>query len=116
MIEKGTTRLVFIFKYFVIKIPNFTYSHLHFLNGCYANWSERNFCKIFKNMPEFYNKVAPSIFCSWFGIIQIQKYCKPLNREITEAELMFLENVRGGESKRENFGIYNNNIVCLDYP
>lgn len=115
--KKGTTRIVFIlFEKWVIKIPNFTYSHLHFLNGCYANYSERDYCKKFKNLPEFYCKVAPSLFCSWFGLIQIQMYCKPLIYAISDYDLERLSDVRGRETKTQNFGLYKNKIVCLDYP
>lgn len=63
-IKKGVTRIVLLIGNIAIKIPNFTYCHLHFLNGCYGNWSERNYTKIFKNLPEFYNKVSPTLFCS----------------------------------------------------
>lgn len=114
--NKGVTRIVFKIGKYVIKFPNHSYNHLNFLNGCYSNWSERNYCKQFKNMSEFYNKVSPSIFCFPFGLFQIQKYCKPLNRQITDEELLFFENVRGGETKPENFGTYQGRIVCLDYP
>ena len=113
--KKGTTRLVFKFYKYVIKIPNFTYSHLNFLNGCYCNWSERNYYKTFQSLPEFKNKVAPSLFCSYFGLFQIQLYCEPLERELTDLELIYFENVRNGETKHLNFGYYNGILVCLDY-
>jgi hypothetical protein len=114
--KKGTTRLVFIiFNKYVIKIPNFTYSHLNFLNGCYCNWSERNFYRSFKELPEFSSKVAPSLYCFPFGLFQIQYYCEPLNRELTDEELEYFEHVRNGETKHLNFGIYNGIVVCFDY-
>ena len=112
----GTTRIVFILHNNVIKIPNFLYSHNNFLMGCYANWSERNYCKMFKGMSEYIDKVAPSVYCSIFGLIQIQRKCIHLTRELTDDELEYFKNVRGGETKSFNFGIYNNKIVCLDYP
>jgi len=71
---------------------------------------------MFKNMPEFLNKVAPSLFCSLFGLIQIQKYCEPLDRDATSEELEYLKDVRGGETKPINFGLYKKRVVCLDYP
>ena len=114
-IIKGTTRIVFIFKNFVIKIPNGTYSHLNFLNGCYANWSEWQFCKNFED-HELYQRVAPSLFCIYFGLLQIQQKCDLLNRELTDEELDYFREVRGGESKPNNFGFYKGRIVCLDYP
>lgn len=72
IIKKGVTRIVFILNKIVVKIPNFTYSHLNFLNGCCSNWSERNYCKMFKNMKQL-DLVAPSLFCLPFGLLQIQK-------------------------------------------
>jgi len=114
--NEGITRLVFKVGNHVIKIPNFKHSHLHFLNGCYANWSERNYCKMFKDIPEFLHKVAPSLWCSWFGLVQIQAYCKPLDREITREELVYFKDVRKGERKSTNFGYYNGKVVCFDYP
>lgn len=114
--KKGVTRLVFRVGNYVVKIPNFTYNHLNFLNGCYSNWSERSYYKMFKNNLEYLNKVAPSRFCTWFGLIQIQDYCRPLERNLSSLELDYFKDVRGGESKPENFGIYKNKIVCLDYP
>ena len=111
----GTNRIVFTFRNYAIKIPNFLYSHKNFLCGCYANWCERDYCKMFKNMPEYLDKVAPSILCLYFGLLQVQKKCKPLNRELTDEELEYFKHVRGGECKGLNFGIYNDKVVCLDY-
>lgn len=112
--RKGITRLVFIFKHFVIKIPNFTCQHNHFLLGCYANWSERRFCKIMKK-TKFYNLVAPSLFCSWFGLFQVQRRCIELDRHLTDEEIEKFRGVCQGDLKPENFGYYQNRIVCLDY-
>ena len=119
--KKGITRLVFIFKYFVIKIPKFTYSHKHFLQGCYANWSERNFTKIFKDIDwdgetNLYNLISPSYFCSYFGLFQIQARCKPLLRDLTEMEKELYKPLCEKDNKKENFGWYKGRLVCLDYP
>lgn len=116
--RKGVTRIVFIFSFFVIKIPNFTNYHLHFLQGCYSNWSERNYCKMFKNVEDnkFYDLVAPSYFCSWFGLLQIQAKCEPKLENLTDNEIEFYKNVHNGDFKKENFGYYNGKLVCLDYP
>ncbi len=113
--NNGITRTVFIFNRFVIKIPKLNYKHIHFLQGCYANWSERNYCKMFKKFPRFYEKVAPSYFCSWFGLIQIQAKCEPLKRNLTYKEKKKFKSLCGNDNKKENFGWYKNRIVCLDY-
>ncbi len=115
---KGTTRIVFLTKKYAIKIPNFKYCHQYFLQGCYANWSERNYYKIHSkanyenNMSEW---VVPSYWCSWFGLIQIQAKCKPMLRDLTKKEKDFYHPLCGTDNKKENFGWYKERLVCLDY-
>ncbi len=113
--RKGVTRIVFVFSKFVIKIPNFIYQHNHFLQGCYANWSERQYCKSFRNLPEFYDLVIPSHFCSWFGLIQIQARAIELDRHLTDEEWDKFKEVASNDMKKENFGYYKGRVVCLDY-
>ncbi len=113
----GVTRIVFIFDSFVIKIPNYHYSHSHFLQGCCANWSERNICKMFKPMRDsFFDLLAPSLFCTWFGLLQIQKRTLPLERDLTDEEKEQFKDFCGTDNKKENFGYYQGRIVCHDYP
>lgn len=112
---KGTTRIVFVFKNFVIKIPNFTHCHQHFLQGCYANWSERQFCKSFKGVENIIWRVAPSYWCSWFGLFQIQAKCEPKLEHLTKEEVEEFKDLHGGDYKKENFGWYKGRLVCLDY-
>jgi hypothetical protein len=91
----------------------------HFLQGCYANWSQRDYykrhikAKYENNMVEY---VAPSYFCCWFGLFQIQVRVKNLERHLTEEEKKFYEPLHNGDFKKENFGYYKNKLVCLDYP
>lgn len=117
-INWGITRIVFLIGKYAIKIPNLKNGHLHFLYGCFANYSERNYCKLMKNVEnnKYYNLVAPSLFCSWFGLIQIQIRCIVNENELTDEELLYFENVRDGETKPNNFGFLNGRLVCLDYP
>lgn len=110
----GVTRIVFVFDKFVIKIPNFRYCHQHFLQGCYANWSERSYCKTTKGNKS-YNLVCPTYFCSWFGLIQIQAKCIELDRKLTRAERKLYVDSCFGDIKKENFGYYKNRLVILDY-
>lgn len=114
-INKGTTRIVFVFKTFVIKIPNFLYSHQHFLQGCYANWSERRFTKSFKCLPEYYNKICPTLFCTWFGLISIQPKAKMLPRPLTETEKKIFELYNFEDIKTVNIGYYKDKLVLVDY-
>jgi len=116
--RKGVTRIVFVFKTFVVKVPNFLVHHQHFLNGCYANWSERQLYKQFKtiNDCEIKNLIIPSYFCSWFGLFQIQARAEELQRDLTKLEVEKFKDVCSNDIKKENFGIYKNTLVCLDYP
>ena len=115
--RKGTNRLVFLIGNHAIKIPIITNGHLLFLHGCYANYKERAYCKMMKGVEnnKFYNLVAPSVFCSLFGLFQIQKRCDDVLFGITDEELARFDAVRGGESKKQNFGYYEGRLVCLDY-
>ncbi len=118
-LKNGCTRIVFIFNNFVLKIPNYRYSHYHFLQGCQSNYSERNYCKSFKNANyegNMYDFVAPSFYCSLFGLILIQAKCLPIEKELTDDEKEFYKPLCGTDSKKENFGIYKGKLVCLDYP
>lgn len=118
VIKYGITRIVIVFNTFVIKIPNYKYNHHHFLQGCYANWSERKFCKDFKNAKykgNLYKYVAPSFYCSLFGLFQIQAKCKPMLKDLTNHQKKIYFPLCGTDNKKENFGWYKNNLVCLDY-
>jgi hypothetical protein len=117
--KKGITRIVFLIGKYAIKIPNYQYQHDHFLQGCYANWSERKYCKGFKNADykeNMYEWVAPSYFCSWFGLVQIQARCEVNNNNLTDKQKKFYKSLCGTDFKKENFGYLNGKLVCLDYP
>lgn len=113
---KGCTRIVILIGNYAIKIPNFKVSHLHFLYGCYSNYSERSQYKNIKKNKnnKFSNLIAPSIFCTWFGLIQIQKRCIELERHLTEEEKEIFKDICF-DIKKENFGYYKNNLVCFDF-
>lgn len=113
---KGITRLVIIFNSFVIKVPRIDHGHVNFLYGCLANWKERQFYKKFKNILYLTARdlVIPSLWCSWFGLFQIQKRAQPLDRELTPKEIHKFKDICT-DSKKENFGIYEGRVVCVDY-
>jgi len=114
-IEKGITRIVINLFGIVIKLPNFFNGHFNFLQGCVSNYKERQLYKEFKNLKPISDLICPSYFCSYFGILQIQKRCIVNTKELTEEELKRFEPVRNGESKPINFGFIGNKMVCLDY-
>jgi len=114
---KGISRIVILVGNYAIKIPNFLGEHTHFLSGCYANWSERTYCKSLIYIKDYdnYKKISPSIFCSYLGLIQIQLRCTPKHEPLTKQEIQEYASLHGGDYKKENFGYYNGNLVCLDY-
>jgi len=111
---KGITRLVVFTNKFVIKFANFKGEHFHFLKGCVANWDERRITKSLKNSSYFY-KIAPTVYCSWFGLFSIQVRCKPLLRDLTDKEKIYFQDILDMDMKKENFGFISNSLVCLDY-
>ena len=115
----GITRFVFLIGSFAIKIPRFSlkmtnYGHSNFLQGCLANWKERMNYIYFKSIPEIQPLMVPSIWCSWFGLIQVQRRAEPLRRELTKVEANIMSKICT-DLKSVNFGIYEGNLVCLDY-
>lgn len=113
-IEKGVTRIVFVFKNFVVKIPNFSVQHNHFLNGCLANWQERHYWKAWVG-TDLRDMVAPTLFCSWFGLFQIQSRAIVLSNDFeTPNKFEWFRDVCS-DIKPSNFGYYKDRIVCIDY-
>jgi hypothetical protein len=106
----GCYRIVLLIGKYAIKIANFKGRHLDFLLGCYNNYKERSYYKQTADI-----RVAKSYFCSWFGLIQIQKRYNMLERDLTNQEIESFSDVHFGDYKRENFGLENNQLKCLDY-
>ena len=78
--KTGTSRIVFVFSKFAIKIPNFLNGMRLFLIGCSANYNERFWYKMWLKYSndthdlELKNKcidrlniLCPTLFCSYFG-------------------------------------------------
>ena len=123
-LKTGSSRKVFLIGKYTIKIPNF-YSHKTFLNGCRDNWSERNTYKYFKGVyasksahsstgRDITELMVPSLFCSWFGLVQIQLRVEPLTRKLTVEEEEEFEGVCS-DIQSSNFGMLNGEILCFDY-
>lgn len=111
--QKGTTRITILIGPYAIKIPTYI-EHRLFLKGCVANYDERSYSKHFKNFPKYYNKIAPTIYCSWFGLLSIQLRTQELNRHLTKREIKRFRTLTS-DLKKENFGYLNGRLVCFDY-
>lgn len=110
-IKQGVSRTAILLPWLVIKIPSF-FNHRCFLNGCVANWKERWFYKAFQTHDEYSKLVVPSLFCSYFGLIQLQKRAKQVDYVPEEMKEPFKN---FGDLKTENFGLYKNQLVLVDY-
>ena len=126
IVKYGVTRVVFVFDKFVVKIPNFTAQHSHFLHGCYGNWQERVTTKQWRKMKYWddcdFSKginlskmICPAVFCSWFGLFQIMLKCETLNRLPTKAEERRFKAAGFEDVKKDNMGMFEGRIVMLDY-
>lgn len=108
--RKGVTRLVFIFKDFVVKIPNFTCQWNHFLSGLIGNMEE------FKTWK--YNKselLCPILWASWGGWILIMKRVEVCTYEDEIDYTPWVTAGFGGDDKPDNYGYLDNKLVKIDY-
>lgn len=111
-LKKGATRLVFLIGGWAVKIPNFTYSHANFLNGCHANWQERVVTRY--RLPEFIERAAPCVFCAWFGLLSVMRRVEINTEPLTREQKKYFKN-QTTDYKPCNFGYLNGRLVCVDY-
>ena len=109
----GSSRFVILIGKYAFKFPIFWYGTYTFLRGCLSNSSERRYMKVFYHSGLDY-KVAVSYYCSILGLVQIQQRAEPLNRKLTKEEEFIFEHLIT-DLDPSNFGLINNEIVCIDY-
>ena len=138
--RRGVTRIVFIFKNVVVKIPNFTYSWKHFLIGITNNIQEKEMWRAmvcvgneFKTPPSKYfgnyilmsDLLCPVRWASWGGWILIMEKAD-VEKHIEEVRSLnpgcpyfsysdWKNNGLDGDDKPDNFGYYKNRLVKIDY-
>jgi len=93
-IKKGATRIVFVFKRNVVKIPNVNKYQL-FLNGILANLQEKSFSKLGRK------DLAKVKYCDRFGLFLIMERVTELDNE----------NIPIRRWKREMKKIYEDDIL-----
>jgi hypothetical protein len=111
----GTYRNVLLIGKYAIKFPKI-YSCKAFLKGCIQNISERQFYEygeMIYNVP-IRHLIAPSIYCAFMGLFQIQKRCSPNFKDLTDDEKQGFKGITT-DTHKYNFGYYNDKLVCLDY-
>lgn len=114
---QGCTRIVILTKRYAIKIPRIT-TWEGFLLGCLGNLNESRWKDVPKN---FF--LCPILYANRFGLINIMPRCSPIKNTglyFTELERICVLSPCDREfylsdAKPENFGIYQGQMVKLDY-
>lgn len=115
----GITRTVWVFRYFVVKFPNWRYSWHHFLKGVLANIKENQTWKFTKN-----ELLCPVMWCSWGGWVLIMKradvksfenYVRALPDNSEETYKKWIDAGFGGDDKCDNYGYIKGKLVKIDY-
>ncbi|MEX2017558.1 MAG: hypothetical protein WD876_03735 [Candidatus Pacearchaeota archaeon] len=117
-IIKGCSRIVFVTSKYAFKFPNPFYKGKirwgNLVSGVYCNLSEKAHWKICKNIEKG-KELCPVKF-SFAGILLIMPRVHILTGE-EKYLLDFMKPAEDGEDRKpENYGVYQNRLVCVDYP
>lgn len=112
-IERGITRTVWLIGPLAIKLPSLRYAGTFFLKGCLCNLEEAWKWHDTKGKPVLHNMLCPVLWCGWFGLFLVMRRAKPLTMCHRVEEWKF-EKVTT-DTKRENFGLIDDEVVCVDY-
>lgn len=106
--NRGSSRWVVLAWIFALKFARSDYGVSLFMSGVKSNIKEY---KTRNNHPKF---LAPYI--SILGLVNISPRCQQFKGYIPESWMrttgLYKMNI---EIKDDNFGVYNNKLVCLDY-
>lgn len=108
--RKGITRVVFPVGRWVIKFPRLGVGQINFLLGCLGNLRERQKTK----WGIWGDLISPCIWCSWGGLIGIQKKVDVLTVPLSDRKYEKFK-ILTSERKPGNFGYLEGKIVCIDY-
>lgn len=132
-IKKGASRIVFIFKKFVVKIPNYKHFRLGILSNCkenyYSTFNNTNLLKVLFCDPLNLFLVMERVITYEEIILKmyhnLDNPCPYIDRyELTEQfEQVVKYRVKNDilsylileDLKPENYGLYENNLVKIDY-
>lgn len=117
---KGVTRIVFLFKTFVIKIPALHNGWCCFLRGLVGNINEGqtwrwNSGKYEKGKSHL---LCPVIWTSWGGWILVMKRAKiytTVEWDNIDCDVREHTNNFAGDDKVCNYGFYQGKLVKIDY-
>lgn len=129
----GITRIVIELKSIVIKVPNFSYCWLHFLQGLVCNIQESDtYRTTSKYRPDKLHLLCPILWSSWGGCIIVMKKADtkrhleevynsaPIGNIDPEEEvkIRYKEWINagfGGDDKCANYGYIADKLVKIDY-
>jgi hypothetical protein len=108
---QGQTRIVLVFKTFVIKFPNFLKGYRQFLYGLISNQQEKQYSGT--------NKYLMPVTFAFIGYLFIvmpkaEILTTPPDKKTFE-KITFLINYPHVDYKADSFGFYKNNLVIIDY-
>ena len=116
-IERGVTRIVFVFNSFVIKIPSFT-QYNHFLYGLLANLKEKKWSGKHKDLAKVF-------YCSRTGLFLIMEKAEVVSNNIDWGEFCdsLIDKYKDDELKEfmlsdlkpNNWGYVKNRLIKIDY-
>lgn len=109
----GATRIVLVFKSFVIKVPHYYYAWYNFLQGLVANMTEARTWK-HRDYNNGQDLLCPVLWSSWGGWILIM----PKAEVFKDSDVFDMsEHIKyfPGDDKPNNYGLLNGKIVKLDY-
>jgi hypothetical protein len=127
--RQGITRIVIEFQKVVVKIPNFTYSFKHFLQGWEANLDEK-----FRWNLSHSDLLCPVVgsYCVCFFLVMKKADMKRHEEEIRNLPTVnskedavlsqqnfyriWIEEGYGGDDKPDNYGYIDGRLVKVDYP
>ena len=119
-IEKGATRIVFIFRHKVVKVPRLIIWS-NFLRGLLGNITENRTWKWNSGRyAEGREKLlCPVLWCSWGGWLLVMRKVEVVTyaewKALTEKDITSYKQHFPGDDHRRNYGWYEGRLVKLDY-
>jgi len=117
IILRGCTRIVILLGRFAIKIPQIRYGTEFFVNGQFHILRERRFWKTFP--PKGREYLCPCYFCLPFGLFSVMRRAEHIPDDDPNGgdyhNLLVSHGYGGMDSKNDNLGRIDGNLVILDY-
>lgn len=115
----GVTRIVFVLRTVVIKIPKFYIQWDHFLKGLIGNIEEGRTWRYNSGRYERGRSylLCPVVWTSWGGWILVMKRAEVMTREQWELveDISVYREYFGGDDTMSNYGYIGDRLVKIDY-